>query len=198
MSSFKVRDLPPELLQQLGYNLKPAEEEKSSGTWLKKANTGLSKLRMPQLQHMEQGLRDFGARRPALLAWLSPQRRFMLLGALSLVYLFFCYCSLLICEKAGQPAGVLIWFPVVQLLPLLRAAKMSNWWLLAFLVPVVNVLVQVVWSFKIVQARAKNFWLGLLLLLPGTNLLTFLYLAFSDAAPQKEERVVEIMTLDAA
>ena len=198
MASFKIRDLSPEVLKQLGYGARPTTVEKPGGTWMKRANSQLAKLQIPQLQQVEQDLRGLEARRSAVLAWLTPQRRFMLLGAAVLLYLFFCYCSGLICQKAGEPAGALIWFPLVQMLPLLRAAKMSGWWLLAFLVPVVNLIVQVVWSFKIVQARAKSFWLGLLLLLPGTNLLTFLYLAFSDAAPQKEAPVVEIMTLDAA
>ncbi len=198
MANFKLRDLPPELLQQLGYPAKPMAEGKATAGWIKKANNQLAKLQIPQLQHFEQRLQNAGASRTAMLALITPQRLFVLLGALFLLYLFFCYCCSLICHKAGQPAGALIWVPVLQLLPLLRAANMSRWWLLAFLVPVANLLAQVVWSVKIVQARAKTLWLALLLLLPLTNLLTFLYLAFSGAAPRKEAPVVEIMTLDAA
>lgn len=41
-------------------------------------------------------------------------------------------------------------------------------------------VVWIVWCFKICVARQKNGWLGILLLLPGVNLLTFLYLAFAD------------------
>jgi hypothetical protein len=75
---------------------------------------------------------------------------------------------------------------------------MSPAWLLAFLVPVLNVVAQIVWSFKIAKARGKSGLVGLFLVLPVTNLFAFLYLAFSDAEPKQERRTVEIMTLEAA
>lgn len=101
-------------------------------------------------------------------------------------YLFFCFCSKLIVEKTGNEAGVLIWLPVVQLLPMLRAAGMPAWWFLLWMVPVMNIVASLVWSFKIVEARGKSVLWAILLLLPGTNLIAFIYLAFSsgyDARP---------------
>jgi hypothetical protein len=41
-------------------------------------------------------------------------------------------------------------------------------------------IVWIVWCFKICIARQKSGWLGILLLIPGVNLLTFTYLAFAD------------------
>ncbi|HAV64043.1 MAG TPA: hypothetical protein DCY13_16960, partial [Verrucomicrobiales bacterium] len=37
-----------------------------------------------------------------------------------------------------------------------------------------------VWCFKICIARQRSGWLGLLLLIPGVNLVMFTYLAFAD------------------
>jgi hypothetical protein len=120
-----------------------------------------------------------------------------LAGGLLFIYFFFCYCCLLICRKTGNEPGLLIWIPVLQLIPLLRSAGMSPVWFLAFLVPVLNIVVQVLWSFKIVQARGKNGWLALFLILPITGFFAFLFLAFS-AAPQAEKsaRGPMIMTLE--
>jgi hypothetical protein len=44
-----------------------------------------------------------------------------------------------------------------------------------------NLIGWIVWSFKICKARGKNPALGLFLLLPLTNLLALIYLAFSKA-----------------
>jgi len=41
-------------------------------------------------------------------------------------------------------------------------------------------IVWIVWCFKICIAREKSGWLGILLLIPGVNLLTFTYLAFAE------------------
>jgi uncharacterized membrane protein YhaH (DUF805 family) len=82
--------------------------------------------------------------------------------------------------KVGQAPGFLVWLPILQMIPALRAAGMSGWWLLAYFVPLVNVVVAIVWSFKIARARGKSPWVAVGLLLPVTNIISFLYLAFSD------------------
>jgi apolipoprotein N-acyltransferase len=106
----------------------------------------------------------------------------------------------LICRKAGHPPGALIWVPVLQLFPLLRAAGMSGWWFLAFCVPLLNIVAQVLWCLNIAKARGKSVWVGVLLCLPITYLFAFLYLAFSNGGPAEEEdeREPRIMTLEAA
>ncbi len=102
-------------------------------------------------------------------------------------YIFIWYCYGLICRKAGHEPGILIWVPILQVFPLLKAAGMSPWWALALLVPILNLLAVILWCFKIVSARGKHVVWAVLLLLPLTNLVAFLYLAFSSAA----EEVVE-------
>jgi hypothetical protein len=115
-----------------------------------------------------------------------------------LLYLLISYCGMLICHKSGHPPGALVWIPVLQLLPLLRAAGMSPAWLLAFFVPVLNIIAQVVWSLNIAKARGKSAWIGFFLVLPLTSLFAYLYLALSGHAPRKPQPVVEIMTLETA
>jgi hypothetical protein len=107
---------------------------------------------------------------------------------------------MLICQKVGHPPGILVWLPLVQLLPLLRAAGMSGWWFLAYLVPGLNIVAQIIWSLKIAKARGKSVWVGVLLLLPVANLFSFLYLAFSNGATGggDEDSEPKVMSLQSA
>jgi hypothetical protein len=54
-------------------------------------------------------------------------------------------------------------------------------------VPVLNLVPLFLWPLMIAKARGKSVWIGVLLLLPVTNLLAFLYLAFSDSASREED-----------
>jgi len=104
----------------------------------------------------------------------------VILGGVILAYFFFCYCASLIVNKTGNEPGWLIWVPVLQTFPMLRAASMSGWWFLALFVPVLSLVVQIIWCFKISQARGKGVVTAIMLVLPLTNLFAFLYLAFAD------------------
>jgi ABC-type uncharacterized transport system permease subunit len=78
---------------------------------------------------------------------------------------------------------------------------MAPVWVLAFLIPLLNLVAQVVWSFKIAKARGKNAGWAILLLLPVTNILAFLYLAFSSggqSSKTEQRRSAPIMTLETA
>ena len=112
----------------------------------------------------------------------------IVVGILLLIHLIWSYCYAQICKKAGTQPGVLVWLPILQFISLLRAARMSGWWFLALFVPLLNVVIGIVWCFKIATARGKSALVGLLLLLPITNLFAFLYLVFSDGAPDQAPR----------
>jgi len=59
---------------------------------------------------------------------------------LCILYPLYCYWLKLICEKAGHEPGLLIWVPFLQNIPLLRAAGLPLWLVVAFAMPYVNVL----------------------------------------------------------
>ena len=50
-------------------------------------------------------------------------------------YIFYCFCAKRICEKCGVNPGILIWIPIVNLVPLLQAAKMPVWMITSFFHP---------------------------------------------------------------
>jgi uncharacterized protein DUF5684 len=199
MENIKLTELPPDILRKLGYSAAletPATKRgpASFSTWMKQA---MGKAHLPQAKQLEAQWRSNA---PAGLATINLNGSFMLAlcGCIVLLYLLSCYCGLLICQKTGNPAGALVWIPVLQLIPLLRAAGMSPAWLLAFLMPVLNIVAQIVWSLNIVKARGKSAWVAFFLVLPVTTIFAYLYLAFSNGAPKQERPVVEIMTLETA
>lgn len=120
--------------------------------------------------------------------WTLPLLLGLGCGAL-LVYLFSCHCLKLICVKAGHEPGALVWIPILQMIPMFRAAGMSGWWLLACLVPLLNLVAVILWSFKIARARGKGVLVALALLLPVLNLLAFLYLAFSGTSAETSAKL---------
>jgi hypothetical protein len=111
----------------------------------------------------------------------------LFLGFLVGVYLFTCHCFRKICQKAGEEPGFLIWIPLAQFIPLLRAAQMPPWTLILLLVPVANLVIVFSLWVKICVALGKNPWLVVLLLVPIANLGLIAYLAFCDSTPRPPE-----------
>lgn len=103
----------------------------------------------------------------------------LLLSGITLQVVF-SYVLKRICENADAEPGILIWIPILQIFPMLRAAQMSYFWLLMLFVPFIGGLVfsLVLWV-KLCQACDKPAWIAILLLVPGLNIGVLLYLAFS-------------------
>jgi hypothetical protein len=199
MTSIKTAELPLETKQQLGYAGSGASKPgtNTATVWAKRE---LAKINVPSFKQLTQKVDGKPSWQLLARSLLASKVLYAALGIMLLVYLFHCYCCMLICRKTGNPPGFLVWVPVLQLFPLLRAAGMSGWWFLAYCVPVLNIVAQVLWCLNIAKARGQSVWIGVLLLLPIINLFAILYLAFSDGAPAKEEGEPEpkIMTLEAA
>jgi hypothetical protein len=224
MASIKPAELPLEIQDQLGYapggGTKPPTN--TATAWAKRE---IAKINVPEVKEIEKQINQkINGPPPALAAigLIGPALIVAVLGIALLLYLFGCYCWMLICRKTGNPGGILVWLPILQIFPLLRAAGMSAWWFLAYLAPDLNVvapilrsynpilalgmvisttllcvLATVLFCFNIARARGKSAWVGFFLLLPITNLFAFLYLAFSNGASREEDQEPEskIMTL---
>ncbi len=199
MSTVKVAELPKDLRLKLGYAEQDsaAKKQGAAGVWAKKT---LAKLEVPQVQNLRQELKTWSpASITPTLASFSTSYLLTAAGMVLALYLFTCYCGLLICQKVGMAPGMLVWVPVMQLLPMLRAAGMSPWWFLALFIPGINLVAGAIWSFKISEARRKTPLTAILLLLPITSFLAFVYLAFSEGGSrEKKGPRIEIMTLETA
>jgi hypothetical protein len=104
-----------------------------------------------------------------------------------LIYLLFCFLCRCICVKTSNPPSPLIWLPFLKMIPMLKAAGMSPAWILSAFLPPVFAVGYIIWCFKIVRARAKKSIFAVMLLLPGTNLLAFVYLALSGNGAEEEK-----------
>jgi hypothetical protein len=203
MTNLKVATLPSEVLVKLGYPdpTAPKVRTNAAAAWAKQT---MAKIEAPQIKQIEQEFKSKlitgGTVRGVRVPPLTPELVWGTIGGLFALYLFYCYCCVLICRKAGEPPGATVWIPLLQLFPLLRAARMSGWWFLAFFVPVLNLVAQVLWCVKIADARGKSLFTGILLILPVLNVLAFLYLAFSDAGPAQKKAAprIQLMALETA
>jgi hypothetical protein len=203
LASAKVAQMTDSLKEQLGYLRNRAPKATSTNSVARALTSkAMALVDTPQLKGIGQALsRSFlGSQSDpkALLQALGPNRLLSVFGALLLFHLFFSFCLRLLCQKAGTEPGFMVWLPILQAVPMFRAAAMSGWWSLVLFVPFLSLVPALIWPFKIAQARGKSRWVGVLLLVPVTNLIAFLYLAFSVGAAPEEEKRVEIMTLEAA
>ncbi len=191
-----ITDLPPEVQQKLGYSSDSQESQTNEAT--RQVKQMLASVGLPQPESLGQVWHKC-----APVALLEPGSNptvvYAVWAVLLVLHLLFSYCCMLICHKAHTEPGALVWLPVFQLFPLLRAAGMSSMWFFALLVPVVNLFAPIVWFVNIVKARGKSLWVALLLALPVTGPFAFLYLAFSSPAPIEIEKEPEpdLMVLDA-
>ncbi len=184
MRNIKISDLSLETQVELGYapggtRKVSTETTVANGKTMtfESTNGVMSKIGLPQIKFDAAWMKPV----EATMRKLSGTIILALLGVAFALHLFFSYCASLICKKAGGDPGVMIWLPLLQLLPLLRTAGMSGWWFIGYMIPVVNIVTHILWCINIVEAREKNGLMAVLLILPVTSLFAFLYLAFSDA-----------------
>ena len=108
----------------------------------------------------------------------SPASFFVSLIISIVVYIFLAYCLKRICEKAGGKPGVLIWIPLLQVFPMLAAAKKPAWWFILMLIPVINFIIGIIVWIEILKNMGKNPANVLLFFIPFVNIIYFLILAF--------------------
>jgi len=173
MSNLKIGELTPDARQSLGYAVATsANDEASAGSKESRIQRRVGESTQFIEVQFANGVNLFFGVWEIQLGYAS-------LAGIALGFLLFCCCARLLCKKTGTEPGILIWFPVLQMFPLLRAAGMSGWWFLALLVPVLNLVAWMGWCVNIVITRRKSLWWALLLILPLTSVTAFLYLALA-------------------
>ena len=182
--SFKVKDLGAEDLKTLGYT--PAEPAKRSALSTQmEALTGKM-----QKSSIGEFLRSTGGSFEEKLksSGVNFQTFVMVaIAGLLLFHLFYSFCLFHICAKVGQKPGILVWLPLLQLIPLHRAADISPWLILLYFIPLLGPFLFVYWCVKICHARGKSAWLVVLVFIPLLNLLFIPYLAFSSAEDKEDK-----------
>ena|SRR5579863_2792775 len=115
--------------------------------------------------------------------------RGMLLGGMFLViglvfvaaiYVYMALALQTIANKTNTENAWLAWIPIANLLLMLNVAKKPVWWIVLFLLPLVNLVIMIVVWMAIAEARGKPNWWGVLMLVPFVNLIVPGYLAWAD------------------
>lgn len=102
---------------------------------------------------------------------------FLLLGIA--VYVFCAICLQTIAKKTNTENGWLAWIPFANIFLAANIAKKTIIWPILCLIPVVNIVAGIVIAMGVAEARGKESWLGVLMIIPGVNLVVLGYLAFS-------------------
>ena len=98
-------------------------------------------------------------------------------------------------EKAGQPGWAAI-VPIYNLWVMIQIAKKEAWWIVLFLIPIVNWVASIVIAIEIAKKFGKDAGFGI-----GMALLPFVFypmLGFSDAVYEGGESGSNDEVLDAA
>jgi hypothetical protein len=99
----------------------------------------------------------------ALLALGSMVLAFILLLVVGL-YVYFALVWMTVAKKLKYDKAWLAWIPIVQLVlfPILAKKKESAWpWVFIFLVPIVNAVFLIIWTWVIFERRKYPGWLAL-------------------------------------
>ncbi len=83
-----------------------------------------------------------------------------------------------IAEKAKEEPKWFAFIPILNIVLLLKIAKKPLWWLILFLLPIVNIVAIIAAMMAICERFGLNKWWGLVAILSPFNLVLLLYLAF--------------------
>jgi len=101
-------------------------------------------------------------------------------GASILYYLIIAVSLFVIAKKTNTDNGWMAFIPILNIVLALQIAKKPIWWLILFIVPCVNIVVAILTTIGIAEARGKAGILGCLYWVPCFGAFVALYLAFSD------------------
>ncbi|MEM7008632.1 MAG: DUF5684 domain-containing protein [Thermodesulfobacteriota bacterium] len=98
-----------------------------------------------------------------------------------LVFIFLFYCIKILARKTDTKNENFAWIPILNVYLLCKIARKPGWWVILFLIPIVNIIISTIIWMNISELRGRSKWLGLICLFPYAVILLIPYLAFFDA-----------------
>jgi len=96
------------------------------------------------------------------------------------IYVYIAYTLMVIANKTTTENSWLAWIPIANLYLMCKIADKPGWWLILFLIPLVNIVIAIIVWMKIAEKMGKPSWLGILWIFPPLGLIVQGYLAFAD------------------
>ncbi len=103
---------------------------------------------------------------------------FLIIGLAAYVYISLALQT--IAQKTNTENAWLAWIPILNIILMLNIGKKPLWWIILFLIPLVNIVMTVIVWMAIAEARGKPNWWGILIIVPFVNLIVPGYLAWAD------------------
>jgi Family of unknown function (DUF5684) len=95
-------------------------------------------------------------------------------------YVYMALALQTIANKTKTENSWLAWIPIANLVLMLNVAKKPMWWIVLFLIPIVNIVIAIMVWMAVAEARGKPSWWGILTIVPVANLIVPGVLAWSD------------------
>jgi hypothetical protein len=96
------------------------------------------------------------------------------------VYVYTALAVQTIAEKTNTENPWLAWIPIANIILLLNIAKKPIWWIVLFLIPLVNIIIIILVWMAVAEARGKPSWVGVLMIVPFVGAIVPGYLAWAD------------------
>lgn len=96
------------------------------------------------------------------------------------MYIYVALALQTIANKTGTINAWLAWIPIANIILMLNIAKKPLWWIILFLIPLVNIVAAIMVWMGVAEARRKPSWWGILMIVPLVGLIVPGYLAWAD------------------
>jgi len=105
-------------------------------------------------------------------------------------YVFWAYSMATLASKLGMPFGkAFIWslIPIANLFLLLKLATKPMWWFILYLIPIVNIVINILVWIALCENRGKPGWWGIMIsIVPIANIIFFLMICFAGGGREAE------------
>ena len=96
------------------------------------------------------------------------------------LYVYVAYSLQVIAVKTNTDNAWFAWIPILNIYLMCKIADKPGWWIILFLIPIVNIVIFIIVCMRIAERRGKPSWLGIVWIIPVVGLVVQGYLAFSD------------------
>ena len=78
------------------------------------------------------------------------------------VYVYLAYSLMVIADKTDTENSWFAWIPILNLYLMCKIAGKPGWWIILFLIPIVNIVIFIIICMRIAELRGKPGWVGIL------------------------------------
>lgn len=102
---------------------------------------------------------------------------------IGIILVIFCYPVFLIAKKTQTAHPFFAFIPILNYYLICTISGRPVWWMILYLIPLVNLIIDMLVWMNIAKVRRRPEWLGALALIPLGNIGMMWYLALSDPQP---------------